>query len=469
MIRRSSAWERLQRRWIVGERLDEREERERLQPAPAELEAHRELQFYEHARVFLDAASNEEKRDDARFLDRLLQGASSARGPGLRLVGQVRPAAASEPKRDPRRKPRFPPRVAWLVAATAAAAAITLIARSHWQPLANGAKGPVTGSHAVAVCDLASFSGVVSIGSKLQPSVGQRLAEGATVTTAAGSACLSIDGSVRVCLPSDSAIVLSSLNPRDIRVGVTRGRSIASLSKRTAGAVFSLMGNDVVATAHGTIFTLELRDGPSADVAVLDGSVQVRHGREQALIQSGSRARVGGGKPISVLPNTGSDRTERLSWLGMAEPAAPASARAGTDVPSIEAASRRHGGSAEGVSRDALLAAARAQAKLGNHQAARALYRELVTLYPGPGTAGVQVMLGNLEMELGSPKSALTAFEAYLAAGGALEPEALHGKVRALRALGRKSDERATIRRYLERYPEGFQAPALKQRLADLE
>jgi hypothetical protein len=70
---------------------------------------------------------------------------------------------------------------------------------------------------------------------------------------------------------------------------------------------------------------------------------------------------------------------------------------------------------------------------------------------------------------LGSPKRALTAFEAYLAAGGPLEPEALHGKVRALRALGRKGDERATIRNYLERYPEGFQAPALKKRLADLK
>jgi tetratricopeptide (TPR) repeat protein len=116
-----------------------------------------------------------------------------------------------------------------------------------------------------------------------------------------------------------------------------------------------------------------------------------------------------------------------------------------------------------------LFAAARKQAGLGHTRVARALYRELLARYPGPGTAAVQVVLGNLEMELGAPDRALAAFEGYLRVGGAIEPEALQGKVRALRALGRTAEESATIRTYLARYPSGFHAPTLKKRLQDLE
>jgi Tetratricopeptide repeat len=472
MNRSSSAWQRLQQRWITGERLDEREQREHLELARAEPEANRELQFYEQARHFLDETTSEEARDDARFLERLLKRASPARGPSLRLVGEARSSGPSALRADIHRERRFRPRLAWLVAGVAAAAALTLVAPSVWraQPLPNGTKAPGIRATSLAGCELTSFSGVVTAASKDHPVVGQRLVEGATVATGAGSACLSIDGSVRVCLPSDSQLVISSLKPEDIRVGVTRGRGIASLSKRTAGAVFSMTGNGVIATAHGTVFTLELlAEIRSANVTVLEGSVEVSQGQAHALVQAGSRARVDVGGPIALLPASDSEQRERLSWLSAAVLATPARARAAVDLPMVEPGLPRHEDAAAGVSRDALFAAARAQARLGNPQAARALYRELVARYPGPGTAAVQVVLGNLEMELGAPERALTAFEAYLRSGGPLEPEALHGKVRALRTLGRKSDERATIRSYLERYPQGFQAPTLRQRLTDLE
>jgi hypothetical protein len=471
MIRPSSAWERLQQRWVTGEPLDERQERERLELARHELDAQRELQFYERARRFLDETSNAESRDDARFLDRLLKQANSARDPGLRLVSEVRAALRSELNTALHREPRS--RRRWLLPGIAAAVALALalVARSAWRTNAvpQDAKAPAAAADIVAVCELTSVSGIVAAASERQPVVGQRLVEGATVATAEGSACLSLDGSVRVCLPSDSAVVLSSLKAADLRVEVTRGRGIVSLSKRAIGAAFSMSGNGVLATARGTIFTFELQDDRrSAEVAVLEGSVEVRRGRALALIQASSRARVSGSAPIEVLPSSDTDRAERLSWLGMAAPA-PVPAPAASALPRVQPDLRRHEDGSESVSRDALFAAARAQAKLGNPQAARELYRELVALYPGPSTAAVQVVLGNLELELGTPKRALEAFEAYLASGGPLEPEALHGKMRALRALGRKSDELATIRSYLERYPEGFQAPTLKQRRADLE
>lgn len=463
----SSTWERLQRRWTTGEPLDEREHRVRLELAREEPGANLELQFYERARRYLDETTTEEARDDARFLERLLRRSSPARGAPLRLVGEAASASGpAMPTADVHQWARFRPRISWLVAG------VVVVAAPGWRasPVPNGVKAPVAGSTMVAGCELASLSGVVTAFSKVQPVLGQRLEEGATIATGAGNACLSIDGSVRVCLPSDSAIVLSSLNRKDLRVAVTRGRGIASLTKRTAGAVFSLTGNGVVATAHGTVFTLELiADIRSADVMVLEGSVEVGQGRARTLVQAGGHARVTGDAPIALLSASQSERRERLGWLGMAALATPAPSQAAVGIRSAEPVSPRRDDGAAVVGRDALFAAARAQARLGNPRAARALYRELVARHPGPGTAAVQVVLGNLEMELGAPERALVAFQTYLRSGGPLEPEALHGEVRALRALGRKAEERATIRSYLERYPQGFQTLALRRRLAELE
>lgn len=363
MNRSGSSWERLQRRWIAGERLDEREQRQRLELAREDPEANSELQFYERARCFLDETTSEEARDDARFLERLLRRSSPTRGAPLRLVGEA-PSAPSTPTADVHPSARFRPRISWLVVGVAAAAALVLVAPSVWraQPVPHGAQAPVASSTIVAGCELASFSGVVTAASKVQPVLGQRLEEGATVATGAGNACLSIDGSVRVCLTSNSAIVLSSLNPKDLRVEITRGSGIASLTKRTAGAVFSLTGNGVVATAHGTVFTLELTaDVRSADVMVLEGSVEVSQGRARTLVQAGGHARFDADAPIAWLSAHESERRERLSWLGMAALATPAPSPAAVDLRSAEPVSPRRDDGAAGVSRDALFTAARAR------------------------------------------------------------------------------------------------------------
>jgi hypothetical protein len=212
---------------------------------------------------------------------------------------------------------------------------------------------------------------------------------------------------------------------------------------------------------------------------VFEGSVDVSDASERTLVAAGSRARFddeGRALPRQVVDSQEQDRW--LSWLATPASNAPAVALAPTDPSPPEAGAQARIpalGSTErtdntaGLSRDALFAAARKQAGLGNAREARALYRELQTRYPGQGTASVQVVLGNLEMELNAPERALIAYDAYLHSGGPLEPEALHGKVRALRALGRTADEVLTIRNYLARYPNGFQAPSLKKRLQELE
>jgi hypothetical protein len=76
--------------------------------------------------------------------------------------------------------------------------------------------------------------------------------------------------------------------------------------------------------------------------------------------------------------------------------------------------------------------------------------------------------MGKLELNLGRQERALRHFDTYLRRSGALAPEALAGKIRALRALGRQTEELVAVRQYLARYPRGLEAPLLEKRLREL-
>ncbi|HEX6276170.1 MAG TPA: tetratricopeptide repeat protein, partial [Polyangiaceae bacterium] len=116
-----------------------------------------------------------------------------------------------------------------------------------------------------------------------------------------------------------------------------------------------------------------------------------------------------------------------------------------------------------------LLARARAELAAGNTRAALRSYQTLRARHPGsPEARTVLVTIGKLSLDLKQPARALESFETYLAAPGPLGPEALAGKIRALRALGRSADELRAIETYLARYPGGFEAPLLAQRLSAL-
>jgi Tfp pilus assembly protein PilF len=118
------------------------------------------------------------------------------------------------------------------------------------------------------------------------------------------------------------------------------------------------------------------------------------------------------------------------------------------------------------LSAPSLLAEARHEMSLGHPRAALALYKKLRAAFPAsPEAATVLVTMAKLELNLGSPAPALTDFDVYLKSGGPLAPEAMAGKIRALRALGRSADEQAAIEQYLGQYPNGFEARAFEQRL----
>jgi hypothetical protein len=99
-----------------------------------------------------------------------------------------------------------------------------------------------------------------------------------------------------------------------------------------------------------------------------------------------------------------------------------------------------------------------------------ALYERLRAAHPtSPEARTVLVTIGKLELDLKKPAQALESFNTYLRAPGPLEPEALAGKIRALRALGRNADELRAIEAYLSRHPDGFESPLLRQRLEVLQ
>jgi TolA-binding protein len=96
------------------------------------------------------------------------------------------------------------------------------------------------------------------------------------------------------------------------------------------------------------------------------------------------------------------------------------------------------------------------------------VYAELQRKYPFSEEARVsRVSLGRLLLEHGMPADANTQFDAYLKAapGGALAPEALFGKARALEALGRWDDAREVWSRVATSLPGSSYAAEAKRRL----
>jgi TolA-binding protein len=94
--------------------------------------------------------------------------------------------------------------------------------------------------------------------------------------------------------------------------------------------------------------------------------------------------------------------------------------------------------------------------RAGHADRAISLFRELQTTYPATSEARVTLLsLGDLLMGRADPASALAAFDEYLERNpqGALVPEALNGRARALTALGRRHDAEETLRDLDTRLP----------------
>jgi TolA-binding protein len=130
------------------------------------------------------------------------------------------------------------------------------------------------------------------------------------------------------------------------------------------------------------------------------------------------------------------------------------------------------GRAADGTSAGTILQQATEARQRGERAHAAELYRRLQREFPAsPEAVLSNVPLGGLLLDDGLPRAALAEFDGYLgrAHGGALIPEALYGRARALRRLGDRPEERRTWTRLCADFPDSAYAPLGRRRLAEIE
>ena len=103
---------------------------------------------------------------------------------------------------------------------------------------------------------------------------------------------------------------------------------------------------------------------------------------------------------------------------------------------------------------------------------AASAYKELLRTHPASDEArAALVSLGQIEVDrLDDPAGALRHFDVYLGSGGKapLRVEALLGRARSLRALGRVDEERETLERFLAGHPDAIHASVAERRLDEI-
>jgi len=120
---------------------------------------------------------------------------------------------------------------------------------------------------------------------------------------------------------------------------------------------------------------------------------------------------------------------------------------------------------------DRLFAEANAARGAGDLREAAERYERLERQYPDSPEAAVSlVSAGDLLARLGDPAAALHRFDSYLArnTSGTLAPEALFGRARCLRELGRRQDEADAWRALVERFPGSLYDRTARRRLDEL-
>ncbi len=118
-----------------------------------------------------------------------------------------------------------------------------------------------------------------------------------------------------------------------------------------------------------------------------------------------------------------------------------------------------------------LFAAANAARRARDLRGAIDRYLALERRFPDSEEALVSlVSAGDLLARVGEPEGALRAFDRYLARrpDGPLASEALFGRARLLRQLGRRADEIDAWRRLLRAFPGSIYEAAGRQRLDEL-
>lgn len=367
------------------------------------------------------------------------------------------------------RAPRRQRRRLWMAAGVAAAAAALILAArgfGHRSPAESTASGPAPIGMPIDAAVIVTKPPGAVLEVDGHPAVdGEKLARGSEVVARRGSACLLIEPSIRACIAEGSAVRTSDLGAHR-RLELRTGRVSVELDPLPLGHSFGITTAQGSSIAIGTAFSVEVLPGDGRVVTrVMHGKVLVRalDGREQKLAaheQTSMRDAI-----PSVLPAADEEKQRALlvpssGDEGSGEPVAVAAPQAAVakSTPPTKSASE-------------LLLVIRERRAEGDLAGAALAYRELFERHrPSAQAHAALVSWGDLQLSgLDDPSGALVSFERYLARGGPLEEEAAFGRARALRALGRVSDERSAIESFLARFGSGPLAPALRDRLRSLD
>jgi TolA-binding protein len=140
-------------------------------------------------------------------------------------------------------------------------------------------------------------------------------------------------------------------------------------------------------------------------------------------------------------------------------------------APSAEPRARASASASEAATAESLFARANQARRRGDDAEAIRLYRELQQRFPTSREAKVsRATLGQLLLDKGDSKKALSEFDGYLGDGGtgAVTEEALVGRASALQRMGKAAEERAAWQALLAKYPDSVHAPRARQRLSEL-
>jgi hypothetical protein len=264
--------------------------------------------------------------------------------------------------------------------------------------------------------------------------------------------------------------------------GAARTTEVVAISRSEESPEWAMLGPTKLWNA-AVAATLEVSGAPSGAYVTLDGQ-SIGVAPLSTLVPVGMHrveVRVGNESMWSRQVALSAGEREKISLDGVALIAPPVPelvpAKVETPEPIIQAvrakapATKSAAKSATKLTSGDLLREARTLLRDGERDAAAAKYGELVHEYPSSAEARSGMLsLAELQLEhLGDAEAALALADRYLAGGaGTLAPEARETRVRALRSLGRRSEERAAIAELLKAHPDSLRAPSLRERLEQL-
>lgn len=182
-------------------------------------------------------------------------------------------------------------RLPWWAIAGAAGAAAVVLSMTLRGGLGQTALyvDAVDAPRALTRAELVYASGDVRVGSERAVAGRTLLTEGATIETAAGTACVLVDSDINLCLAADSSMRLTALHARARRIELVRGTLATRLSAQPAGASLSIVAGDVSSMAVGTAFAVERRDHAPVVTTVMNGTVRVARGDALQLANAHER------------------------------------------------------------------------------------------------------------------------------------------------------------------------------------